>query len=107
MSESWRGASSTERSHWRRVVRPNVLARDGGMCKLAYPGEWTVVVRGADGSRSFEQRRCLGVADQVHHTLGKRVTGDDMRYLVAACGPCNRKAGDPSKGKQKMREVSL
>lgn len=33
----------------------------------------------------------------VHHVRGKQF-GDDMNFLVAACGPCNIKIGDPTKG---------
>lgn len=34
----------------------------------------------------------------AHHTLGRRRTGDDPRYIVGACEVCNLKIGDPSKG---------
>lgn len=36
-------------------------------------------------------------ADCVHHTLGREVTGDDPRYLVAACTNCNLALGDVTK----------
>lgn len=32
----------------------------------------------------------------MHHTHGKAVTGDDPRYLVAACEACNLHIGDPT-----------
>lgn len=83
MSRAWAGGSTR---HWRERVRPLVLARDGYRCQLRCPGEWPV--RGG-------MARCLGVADCVHHTRGKAVTGDDLCYLVAACTPCNQHVGDP------------
>lgn len=39
---------------------------------------------------------CTGAGDHVHHTMGRGVTGDDERYLVTSCGPCNLSAGDPT-----------
>ncbi len=39
---------------------------------------------------------CTGEATQVHHVLGRAVTGDDPRYLVAACAECNVHVGDPA-----------
>lgn len=83
MSKGWKNGSTTA---W-RSVREVVLRRDGGRCKIATPGTW--VVKG-------ETRRCLGKADCVHHTKGKTF-GDDPAHLLAACTPCNLKAGDPTK----------
>lgn len=40
---------------------------------------------------------CAGQATEVHHTLGRDVSGDDPRYLVASCGACNRQIGEPRK----------
>ncbi|MGH2671104.1 MAG: HNH endonuclease, partial [bacterium] len=40
---------------------------------------------------------CTGQADTVHHTLGRAITGDDPRYLVAACMACNRNIGEPKR----------
>lgn len=62
---------------WRRV-RAQVLARDGYRCQVRLAG-------------------CTGEAEQVHHTLGRLVTGDDPAYLQAACRHCNVKLGDPMK----------
>ena len=78
MSKSWAGGSTRA---W-RMLRAAVLARDGHTCKVNLPG---VCVQRSDPMH-------------VHHTLGKKVTGDDARYLVAACAPCNLTLGDPSKG---------
>jgi hypothetical protein len=36
------------------------------------------------------------MAEVVHHTLGRTVTGDDPRHLVAACKACNLHIGDPT-----------
>lgn len=86
MSGRWRNGSSWE---WRNVIRPFVFERDNHQCQLRYPGTWV--------TRAGIERRCLGVADQVHHTRGPEY-GDDPRYLLAACAPCNNKAGDPTRG---------
>jgi len=40
---------------------------------------------------------CTGKGEHVHHTLGRGITGDDERYLVTSCGPCNHAAGDPTR----------
>lgn len=76
MSKNW-GKGSTRR--W-RVIRGEVLAENqvthGGQCRLQMDG-------------------CTGVADSVHHLIGKK-HGDDKRYLVAACMWCNNKVGDPT-----------
>jgi hypothetical protein len=42
----------------------------------------------------------------VHHTRGRTVTGDDPRWCIASCGPCNHKAGDPTKRNPTHREVT-
>lgn len=60
---------------WRKV-RVQVLIRDEYRCRVRLPGV------------------CTGVATHAHHTLGTS-TGNDMRYLVAACAACNLKTGDP------------
>lgn len=97
MSKGWRGLGTNAMNHWRMVVRPSVLARDGGLCQVKLPGTWTVVVVDkATGNRRTEERKCGVVADCVHHTRGVS-TGFDMRYLVASCTPCNLKVGDPTK----------
>ena len=75
MSANWKGGSTTA---WRKT-RLVVLTRDGYRCQIQKPAI------------------CLGVADQAHHTKGRSVTGDDPAYLVAACGPCNRAVGDPTR----------
>lgn len=61
-----------------RTTRARVLARDGYRCRLRLDV-------------------CTDRATCVHHTRGRSVTGDDPRYLVAACAPCNLQVGDPTK----------
>ena len=78
-------------------MRLQVLERDRWECQLRYPGEWTVQVRRPAGGWAYELRRCRGSADQAHHTQDRTVVGDDPRYMVAACGPCNRRAGEPAR----------
>lgn len=77
MSTSWAGGSTRR---WRKT-RALVLVRDGWTCQLRLPG---VCVRESNPMH-------------VHHVRGKQF-GDDMNFLVAACGPCNIKIGDPTKG---------
>ena len=84
MSRSWAGGST-----WAyRKVRDKVLRRDGRACQIRLPGTWVT----PQGVQS-----CLGRADCVHHTQGRAVTGDDPRFMVAACSPCNLRVGDPTK----------
>jgi hypothetical protein len=79
MSKAW-AKGSTRR--W-RVLRQEVLDYNrgvqGGLCQLEIGGV------------------CTRVATQVHHTLGRNVTADDRRYLIAVCAECNRYVGDPTK----------
>lgn len=82
MSRNWKGGSTTA---WRRV-RAVVLLRDSYRCQLRIPNV------------------CTTEATQVHHLLGRDISGDDPRYLVAACRPCNLKAGQP--GHQQPKRVS-
>lgn len=73
-TEAWPNGSTRA---WRKV-REQVLKRDGRVCQLRLDG-------------------CTYRATAVHHTAGRQVTGDNPRYLVAACQPCNTKVGDPTK----------
>lgn len=76
---------------WRRI-RARVLAenraRHGGRCRLGIAGV------------------CQGEATHVHHTLGRAVTGDDPRHLVAACAACNLHIGDPARHNPQPKRVS-
>lgn len=78
MSRNWAGGSTPR---WRRV-RAEVLAlnavRNAGRCTLQLEG-------------------CTGTATQAHHVLGRSVSGDDPRYIVAACARCNQRTGDPTR----------
>ena len=47
------------------------------------------------GQCTLQTKVCTGIATQVHHTLGRGVTGDDPAYLTAVCMPCNLHVGDP------------
>lgn len=74
----WRGGSTRR---WRRVraaVLAANLSANHGRCRLGVAGV------------------CTGRADTVHHTHGRARTGDDPRYLVAACTACNLHIGDPT-----------
>lgn len=75
MSKSWTGGSTRA---WRKI-RTQILARDSYRCQVKIEGI------------------CTTRATCVHHTLGRSTTGDDPRYLVAACDPCNLHIGDPTK----------
>lgn len=79
MSSNWKGGSTTR---WRKV-RLFVFARDGNQCRLEIKGV------------------CTTRATQVHHLLGREVSGDDPKYLTVACRPCNLKAGNPNFAKPK------
>jgi 5-methylcytosine-specific restriction endonuclease McrA len=90
MSRAWAGGSTRQ---WRRT-RAAVLARDGYQCRAHQDG-WC--------ARAPGQHTCTEIAalrgpdaGHVHHTHGRNVTGDDPRYLVAACANCNRHIGDPT-----------
>lgn len=73
MSRDWSKGSTRA---WRRTRRL-VLERDHYRCQLKLDG-------------------CTTRATTAHHTKGKAL-GDDPRFLVAACQPCNLKVGDPTK----------
>lgn len=75
MSESWSKGSTRA---WRRI-RAGVLARDGYECQLRIDGV------------------CTGRAHHAHHVRGRAVTGDDPRWIVAACAACNLNVGDPTR----------
>lgn len=79
MSKAWASGST---SRWRRVRAAVLLANQmaaGGQCQAGVAGV------------------CTGLADTVHHTLGRAVTGDDMRYLIAVCRSCNLHIGEPGR----------
>ena len=78
--------STRRQQNQRKAILLRNQVENGGACTLALPGEWPVWGGVA---------RCAGIADCVHHVKGRKVTGDDPRYLTAACTPCNAKIGEP------------
>lgn len=88
MSNSWAGGSTRA---WRKL-RTRILdqnQRDNqGKCTLQLPDV------------------CTGQANTVHHTLGKKITGDDPRYLAAACKACNEEIGEPQRNSPAHRRIS-
>lgn len=88
MSRSWaRGSTSAWRRLRARVLRDNLLTNDG-RCTLAIDGV------------------CTGQADSVHHTLGRAITGDDLRYLAAVCAACNLHVGEPRRSSPDPKPVT-
>lgn len=90
MSRSWAGGSTRA---W-RTLRANILARDGYRCRAHRDG-WC--------NRNPAPHTCTDTAalhgpdrGHAHHTHGRAATGDDPRYIVAACEPCNLHIGDPT-----------
>lgn len=94
MSTSWDNGSTRR---W-RTTRAAILDRDGHRCRMGDPThpigkhqprspdcEWADDYRGRRGPL------------HVHHTRGRAITGDDPRYMVTSCGPCNLAVGDPTK----------
>lgn len=81
---------------WREGTRPLVLARDrraGWGCRAHEEG-WC-----ARAGRTT-RHACQGLVTPMHahHTRGRATTGDDPRYIVAACPACNTYIGDPTRG---------
>lgn len=74
MSKAWAKGSTTQ---WRKV-RAAVLLRDNYRCQLRVP------------------RVCEGTATQVHHLVGRDISGDDPKYLASSCAPCNQRVGNPA-----------
>lgn len=68
-------------------MRAGVLARDQYRCQIRRPG-------------------CTGQATQVHHTVGRAVSGDDPAYLVAACRHCNLAVGEPKRTSPDPKRIS-
>jgi 5-methylcytosine-specific restriction endonuclease McrA len=73
MSTRWQGGSDRA---WRRR-RAEIILRDGGLCQLKLDG-------------------CEVYATQVHHVRGRGIS-EEPADLVAACAPCNRAVGDPTR----------
>ena len=88
MSQAWKGGSTRAWRRRREAVLAENLERNGGRCTLGVEGV------------------CTGAATQVHHVLGRAVTGDDLRYLAAVCAACNLYVGEPGKVSPPHRVVS-
>ena len=88
MSKAWAKGSTPA---WRKT-RAGVLLRNqqehGGRCQLRI------------------RRVCTGQADTVHHIVGRAVSGDDPKYLVACCRACNLSVGEPGRDRAKPKRVS-
>ena len=80
-SKAWRSKNTRA---WRRV-RLAVLDRDKWICQLC--------------KQPIDPRlkHPHPMSAQVHHTLGRAVSGDDPRYLVAAHRACNVAEGEPGR----------
>jgi hypothetical protein len=92
MSRSWSGGSTRA---WRRT-RAHVLARDRYRCRAHQDG-WCHRANPADHHCTDHAPLHGPDPGHAHHTHGRSVTGDDPAYIVAACAPCNRHIGDPTK----------
>lgn len=96
-------AGSTAR--WRRIRAP-VLERDSWRCRFVDPDRsWvlapcTTTVIDAYGIEQYGQppQICGRGATTVHHIRSRAHGGSDqMSNLVAACAPCNQRAGAGSR----------
>jgi hypothetical protein len=88
MSKAWaRGSTYKWRTLRARVLQAN-LVENQGRCVVALP------------------EVCTGQADTVHHQLGRAVTGDDPRYLVACCRACNLAIGEPKNNSPQHKTIS-
>jgi hypothetical protein len=89
VSQAWaRGSTAAWRRLRARVLADN-LVENQGRCQVAIEGV------------------CTGdQADTVHHQLGRAVTGDDPRYLVACCRACNLHIGEPKNNSPQHKRVS-
>jgi hypothetical protein len=79
MSRAWKGGSTRAWRTLRAEVLWDNLLTNGGRCTLRIAGV------------------CTGWAQVAHHTLGRAVTGDDPRYIKAACKACNLRVGNPGR----------
>lgn len=100
MVAGWQSGSTRA---W-RTLRASVLGQDGWCCRvadvkagrylparLAEAAPWFHLLKVSDQCTGKDARKLT-----AHHIRGKRVTGDDPRFIVAACTQCNLTMGDPS-----------
>ena len=100
ISKSWK-AGSTRR--W-RDVRAFVLARDGYRCRAHTDGLCDAVPGPHECTGRAELRGPH--AGHAHHVKGRAVTGDDPRWITAACAPCNLHIGSPERHSPEPKRVS-
>lgn len=74
---AWKGGSTRAWRKLRALVLAANLETNEGRCRL---GVLDV---------------CTRRATTAHHTHGRAVTGDDRRFVVAACTACNLHIRDP------------
>lgn len=88
MSKAWaKGSTAAWRKLRARILQANQVENQG-QCQVALPDV------------------CTGQANTVHHTLGRKVTGDDPRYLVACCKECNSSIGEPKRSSPPHRTIT-
>lgn len=98
MSRSWaKGSTRRWRELRAQVLRANANT-NRGRCALNVGVECAKHGKPCRGI-------CTGAATEVHHSRGK-AHGDDVRYLVATCQPCNLHVGQPGAATPKPRPVS-
>lgn len=99
MSRGWAGGSTRA---WRRT-RVRVLVRDGQRCRCHADG-WCD--RSGAGPHECTGRAELGGphAGHAHHVNGRAVTGDDERFILAACRACNLAIGRPGAAADRPNE---
>lgn len=82
-----------------RRVRAEVLARDGWRCRMAdvragrylpHLAPWAPTIRVSPDCAGADLSQL-----QAHHVRGRAETGDDPRWMLAACSACNQATGDP------------
>lgn len=79
MSTAWAGGSTRAWRVLREMILEENRIKNGGRCRAGCKGI------------------CTSIANSAHHTLGRNVTGDDPRHIVAICSDCNLHIGDPQK----------
>lgn len=106
MDQTWTGGSTRR---WRRIRAAVLAANAAPIGKGAWVNGYGMPVwhRGTGGRcRLGITDVCTGLATCVHHTLGRRATGDDPRYLLATCAPCNLHVGNPQVRTPQPRRVT-
>jgi hypothetical protein len=83
---SWQGGSTRQ---W-RIIRAAILQRDRTLGCRAHRDGWCT------RANRPGPHTCTDVGEHAHHTLGRARTGDDPRFIVAACAACNLFIGDPA-----------